>query len=101
VTDEREGRPVAGELIGNRLKQIIQDSAGIPARLILNNSSFDDVLAMNSLSLVSVQVSIEAEYEISMSTEELLAANNFHGIVSRVTAKMEARERHGHIGTAL
>jgi acyl carrier protein len=91
MTAKGDGRPATKEVVGKRLRQIIQDNAGIPARLIRDNSSFDDVLAMSSLSAVSAQVSIEAEYEISISVDEFLAADTFDGLVCTVIAKVEAR----------
>lgn len=74
--------------LATRLKQSIQEGAGVPATLITDESSFDDALAMDSLSLAAVQVNIESALGVSISADELCAVQRFGGLVDVLAAKL-------------
>ena len=73
-----------------RLRKLIQESTGIPAELVTDEASFDDVLAVDSLSLAALQVNIESTFRISLSVDELSDAGRFDRIAEVVADKRGA-----------
>jgi acyl carrier protein len=82
---------VGTQELKSRLRELIQESTGVPGELVTDESSFDDDLAVDSLSLASLQVNIESTFGISMSVDELSRARRFDQIANAVETKREAR----------
>jgi acyl carrier protein len=82
-----------------RLRRLIQESTGIPAELVTDEASFEDVLAVDSLSLAALQVNIESTFRISISVDELNAAGRFDRIAQVVADKRVADKKADQRGT--
>lgn len=74
------------------LRQLIEENAGIPADSIGDDSSLDGGLAMDSFSLLSVQVAAEEAFEIQLELSDLEARNRFDAIAGLVLERIEAKE---------
>jgi acyl carrier protein len=66
------------------LRRLIEESAGIPATHIRDDSAIDDDLAMDSMSFATLQVSVEDAFRIDCSPEEIGAAGRFDRIAALV-----------------
>jgi acyl carrier protein len=71
------------------LRELLLETAGIPAELIDGDSGFEGDLAMDSLSFVAFQVEIESEFGIDCPPEELMDITRFGDLVDLVRRKQE------------
>jgi acyl carrier protein len=77
------------------LRQLIEETTGIPAQEIHDDSALDDDLVLDSMSFVSLQVAVEATLGISCAPEEIEAANRFDAIAALVAERVGARRGNG------
>lgn len=73
------------------LRQLIEENAGIPADSISDDSTIDGDLAMDSFSLLSVQVATEETFEINLELTELEKQNRFGAICRLILERIEAK----------
>jgi acyl carrier protein len=74
------------------LRQLIEENAGIPADSIRDESSFDGDLAMDSFSLLSVQVGIEETFEVNCELADLETRNRFDAIAGLIFERIGAKK---------
>jgi acyl carrier protein len=74
------------------LRQLLEENAGIPADSLRDDSSIDGDLAMDSFSLLSVQVAIEEAFEVECELSDLEAQNRFDGIAALILERIEANQ---------
>lgn len=70
--------------VGESLRRLIEEVAAIPATEIRDDSSLDSDLAMDSMSLVSLQVAIEEHFGIRFDLEDLEETRRFDAIAARI-----------------
>ncbi|HEX2313338.1 MAG TPA: acyl carrier protein [Thermomonospora sp.] len=90
------GGPPPGPDLRDRLRELVQESAGIPASLVTDSASLRETLALDSLSMAALQVNIESAFKITLSYDELCAADRFDRVAEVVEA--EVRRSHGVAG---
>jgi len=78
------------EDVKTTLRQLIEENAGIPSDSVRDDSTLDGDLAMDSFSLLSVQVAIEETFEIACELSDLEARNRFDAIAELVVERIEA-----------
>jgi acyl carrier protein len=77
-----------------RLRALVAATAGVPAEVIEDGSSFDADLAMDSLTFVSLQVEIEKTFDVDCSLDELRAVEpRFDAVARLVARKLEEEAR--------
>jgi acyl carrier protein len=74
------------------LRQLIEENAGIPADSVGDDSSLDGALAMDSFSLLSVQVAAEEAFEIQLELSDLESRNRFDAIAALILERIEANK---------
>lgn len=74
------------------LRQLIEENAGIPADSVADDSTLDGDLAMDSFSLLSVQVAVEETFEIQLELSDLETQNRFDAIAALVAERIEAKK---------
>jgi acyl carrier protein len=74
------------------LRLLIEENAGIPADSIRDDSTIDSDLAMDSFSLLSVQVAVEETFEIDCELSDLEARNRFDAIAGLILERIEAKK---------
>ena len=84
------GARTIGE-VKQSLRVLIEEHAGIPADLILDDSTITGDLAMDSLSFISVQVGVEETFGIMCTPEDLEACGRFDAIAALVLERLSAR----------
>jgi acyl carrier protein len=84
------GGPAIEDVKGT-LRQLIEENAGIPADSIRDESTIDSDLAMDSFSLLSVQVAVEETFEITFELSDIEERNRFDAIAALVLERVEAK----------
>ncbi len=77
--------------IKTTLRRLIEDNAGIPADLVLDESTVDGDLAMDSMSLVSLQVAVEETFGVTFSADDFVACGDFGAIAALVRERAGAQ----------
>ena len=72
------------------LRGLIHDATGVPPDRIADDSSIDGDLAMDSLSLISLQVGIEKVLNVDCDPAELMERNRFDAVASFLHARRVA-----------
>jgi acyl carrier protein len=84
------GGPAIEDIKGT-LRQLIEENAGIPADSIRDDSTIDSDLAMDSFSLLSVQVAVEEAFEITFELSDIEERNRFDAIAALVLERVETK----------
>lgn len=79
------------EDVKSTLRLLIEENAGIPADSVRDDSSIDGDLAMDSFSLLSVQVAVEETFEVTFELSDIEACNRFDAIADLIVERIEAR----------
>lgn len=87
------GDPATLDNVKRTLRALIEDNAGLPGDSIRDDSSVDGDLAMDSMSLISLQVAVEETFGITFTPEDLEARNRFDAIAALVLERLEARPK--------
>jgi acyl carrier protein len=77
--------------IKTTLRRLIEDNAGIPAECVLDESTVAGDLAMDSMSLISLQVAVEETFGITFSEDDLVSCADFGALAALVYARTETR----------
>ncbi|HKP92196.1 MAG TPA: acyl carrier protein [Thermoleophilaceae bacterium] len=87
------GVPIAVERarIEATLRNLLLETAGIPAELIDADAGFEGDLAMDSLSFVAFQVEVESTFGIDCPLDELRDVTSFAALVELVRRKVAVR----------
>jgi acyl carrier protein len=79
------------EDVKDTLRRLIEENAGLPADVIQDDATVDGDLAMDSMSLISLQVAVEETFDISFAPEDLQARNRFDAIAALILERVRAR----------
>jgi acyl carrier protein len=80
---------VSLDTIKTTLRRLIEDNAGIPAECVLDESTVAGDLAMDSMSLISLQVAVEESFGITFSEDDLVSCADFGTLAALVYARAE------------
>ena len=70
------------------LRRLIEENAGIPAEVVADDATVDGDLAMDSMSLISLQVAVEETFGITFSADDLAACASFAAIAALVAERV-------------
>ena len=82
--------PTIGE-VKHTLRRLIEENAGIPARLVRDESTISGDLAMDSFSFVALQVAVEETFGVTCTPADIEGQNRFDAIARLVRERMRAR----------
>lgn len=85
----REGAGPSALSVKATVRRLIAETAAIPPELIDDDASFDGELAMDSLTVVSLQVELERAFGVDCPVEELREMRRFDEVVSAIESKLE------------
>jgi len=91
TSDKKSASGAKAEEVKSTLRQLIEENAGIPADSIRDDSSIDGDLAMDSFSLLSVQVAVEEGFEVTFELSDIEACNRFDAIAELIVERIEAK----------
>ncbi len=80
--------PATAGSIEETLRGLVVDALGIPPQLIVRDAAFDGELAMDSLSLIALQVEVERVFGIDCPAEEMRPLRRFRELVTLVEGKV-------------
>jgi acyl carrier protein len=76
--------------VKRELRRLIEDNAGLPGDVIHDDSTVDGDLAMDSMSLLSLQVAVEESFGITFAPEDLETSNRFDAIAALIFERVTA-----------
>jgi acyl carrier protein len=71
-----------------KLRQLVEENAGLPADMIKDESTMSEDFAMDSLSFLSLQVAIEETFGIDCAPEDLEACDQFDDIAALILERV-------------
>jgi acyl carrier protein len=76
--------------VKRELRRLIEENAGLPGDVIRDDSMMDGDLAMDSMSLLSLQVAVEEHFGITFTPEDLEACTRFEDIAAVIFERVTA-----------
>lgn len=76
--------------VKRELRRLIEENAGLPGDVIRDDSTVDGDLAMDSMSLLSLQVAVEETFGITFAPEDLEACSRFEAIAALIFERVTA-----------
>lgn len=83
---------IAFASVEDTLRQLIEESSGIPARLVCDDSTLSGDLAMDSLALVSFQTALDEAFRIYCELDKLLELDRFEHLSRFVFEQLQGSE---------
>ena len=76
--------------VKRELRRLIEENAGLPGDVIRDESTVDGDLAMDSMSLLSLQVAVEELFGITFTPEDLESCTRFEAIAALILERVSA-----------
>ncbi len=76
--------------VKRELRRLIEENAGLPGDVIHDDSTVDGDLAMDSMSLLSLQVAVEESFGITFAPEDLETCSRFEAIAALIFERVTA-----------
>lgn len=86
--------------VKDKLRQLVEENAGLPADLIKDDSTMSADFAMDSLSFLSLQVAIEETFGIDCAPEDLETCDRFDQIAALILERAQKEAAPPQTGTA-
>lgn len=79
--------------VRTKIKEIISTVSSIPVEEIADNASYQDDLALDSLTLLEIGVDVDYEFKLGLPEEQLQHIRSVQDAVDVVLANLAQREK--------
>jgi len=74
--------------VKDKLRQLVEENAGLPADMITDESTMSGDFAMDSLSFLSLQVAVEETFGIDCAPEDLETCDRFDTLAALILERV-------------